>query len=92
MEVAVSVPLVRRAFCRTYGTDIFWDWRVGPSSKVRFETAFQARTGRTATGITADSQRQRHNNQPLRVFLVIFIEMAYNCKEDWNVVGVAPLT
>ncbi|ETY74649.1 hypothetical protein [Lactiplantibacillus fabifermentans] len=46
MEVAVQVALVRHGFSRAYGTDIFEDWRVGPSFKVRFETAFQAQTGR----------------------------------------------
>ncbi|KRO28136.1 hypothetical protein [Lactiplantibacillus fabifermentans] len=46
MEAAVSVPLVRHASGRAYGTDIFEDWRTLPSFKVRFETASQARTGR----------------------------------------------
>ncbi|KRO23224.1 hypothetical protein [Lactiplantibacillus fabifermentans] len=46
MEAAVQVALVRHGFRRTYGIDIFEDWRVGPSFKVRFETASQARTGR----------------------------------------------
>ncbi|KRO27437.1 hypothetical protein DY78_GL003184 [Lactiplantibacillus fabifermentans DSM 21115] len=58
MEVAVQVALVRHAFGRTYGTDIFEDWRVGPSFKVRFETAFWLEPVATATGIAADSQRQ----------------------------------
>ena len=46
MEATVQVALVRRAFRRAYGTDIFEDWRIVPSFKVKFETAFQARTGR----------------------------------------------
>ncbi|KRO28628.1 hypothetical protein [Lactiplantibacillus fabifermentans] len=46
MEVAVKVALARHASGRTYATDIFEDWRVLPSFKVRFETALQARTGR----------------------------------------------
>ncbi|KRO24058.1 hypothetical protein [Lactiplantibacillus fabifermentans] len=46
MEVAVKVALARHAFGRTYGTDIFGDWRILPSFKVRFETASQARTVR----------------------------------------------
>ncbi|KRO22275.1 hypothetical protein [Lactiplantibacillus fabifermentans] len=46
MEAAVQVSLVRHAFGRAYDTDIFEDWRVEPSFKVRFETASQARTGR----------------------------------------------
>ncbi|WP_056993528.1 hypothetical protein [Lactiplantibacillus fabifermentans] len=58
MEVAVQVALVRHAFGRTYATDIFEDWRAGPSFKVRFETAFWLEPVATATGIAADSQRQ----------------------------------
>ena len=50
MEAAVKVALVRHGFRRAYDTDIFEDWRVGPSSKVRFETAFQAQTGRHGGG------------------------------------------
>ncbi|ETY75528.1 hypothetical protein [Lactiplantibacillus fabifermentans] len=46
MEVTVKVALVRHAFGRAYATDIFEDWRFLPSFKVRFETAFQAQTGR----------------------------------------------
>ncbi|KRO27797.1 hypothetical protein DY78_GL002859 [Lactiplantibacillus fabifermentans DSM 21115] len=46
------------AFCRTYGTDIFEDWRVGPSFKMRFETAFWLEPVATATGIATGAQRQ----------------------------------
>ena len=46
MEVAVKVALVRHVFRRAYTTGIFEAWRTLPSFKVRFETAFQARTGR----------------------------------------------
>ena len=63
MEVAVKVPLVRHAFRRAYGTGIFEDWRVGPSFKVRFETAFWLEPVATAAGITADAQRQATTNQ-----------------------------
>ncbi|WP_172643346.1 hypothetical protein [Lactiplantibacillus fabifermentans] len=58
MEAAVPVALARHAFSRTYGTDIFEDWRAWPSFKVRFETAFWLEPVATATGITADPQRQ----------------------------------
>ena len=58
MEVAVKVALVRRDFGRTYTTDIFEDWLVLPSSKVRFETALWLEPVATAAGITANSQRQ----------------------------------
>ncbi|ETY75359.1 hypothetical protein [Lactiplantibacillus fabifermentans] len=58
MEVAVQVALVRHAFGRAYTTDIFGDWRVWPSFKVRFETAFWLEPVATATGITDDLQRQ----------------------------------
>ncbi|ETY75525.1 hypothetical protein [Lactiplantibacillus fabifermentans] len=58
MEAAVKVPLVRHAFGRAYGTDIFGDWRVRPSSKVRFETALWLEPVATMAGIIADAQRQ----------------------------------
>ncbi|ETY75452.1 hypothetical protein [Lactiplantibacillus fabifermentans] len=58
MEAAVKVPLVRREFCRAYGTGIFEDWRGWPSFKVRFETAFWLGPVATAAGIIAGAQRQ----------------------------------
>ena len=69
MEVAVKVALVRHVFGRTYGTDIFEDWRVGPSFKVRFETAFWLEPVATTTGITADAQRQPNDFTQLDCFL-----------------------
>ncbi|ETY75155.1 hypothetical protein [Lactiplantibacillus fabifermentans] len=62
MEVVVKVPLVRHGFGRAYGTDIFVDWRVGPSFKVRFETALWLEPVVTAAGIITDSQRQPANH------------------------------
>ncbi|KRO24041.1 hypothetical protein [Lactiplantibacillus fabifermentans] len=53
------------ALRRTYATDIFEDWRVLPSFKVRFETAFWLEPVATATGIAADSQRQLRLHQSL---------------------------
>ncbi|KRO27148.1 hypothetical protein [Lactiplantibacillus fabifermentans] len=53
-------------FCRTYGTDIFEDWRILPSFKVRFETAFWLEPVATATGIATDAQRQLRIYQYLK--------------------------
>ncbi|ETY73340.1 hypothetical protein LFAB_12920 [Lactiplantibacillus fabifermentans T30PCM01] len=52
------MALVRRGSCRTYTTDIFEDWRIVPSFKVRFETAFWLEPVASATGITAGRKRQ----------------------------------